>query len=128
MRKIFKLFMVLMAGVAMLTSCQEDEPVLGGKLDKSEISFDVIQDYNVDGGGNTVILRNNTPGTISLWDYGTGRSTRAVDTVRFAFQGEYVIKFSVTTAGGIVEMDPVTVVVTDDNLNYVNDPLWTLLT
>lgn len=128
MRKIFKFFMVLFTGVALLTSCQDDEPVLGEKLDKSEISFDVVQDYNVDGGGNTVILRNNTPGTISLWDYGTGRSTRAVDTVRFAFQGEYVIKFSVTTAGGVVEMDPVTVVVTEDNLNYVNHPLWTLLT
>ena len=128
MKKIFKLFLILLTGIAMFTSCQDDEPVLGERLDKSEVSFDVIQDYTIDGGGNTVILRNNTPGTIPMWDYGTGRSTRAVDTVRFPFQGEYTIKFSVNTAGGIVEMDPVTVVVTEDNLDYVNDPLWTLLT
>ena len=96
-------------------------------LDKSEIKFRVEQPQSIDAGGNTVILINETPGTVSMWDYGTGRSNRAVDTVRFAFKGDYVIKFSALTAGGIVEMDSVTVSVTEDNLNYVNDPLWTAL-
>src|SRR5690606_31235654 len=32
------------------------------------------------------------------------------------------------TAGGIVEMEPVIIEVTEDNLNYVNDTLWTALT
>lgn len=31
------------------------------------------------------------------------------------------------TAGGVVELDPVTIEVTDDNLEYVQDPLWIAL-
>ena len=107
--------------------CEKLDTDLGRLLDKSEVQFEVVQDLGVDPGGNTVILINKTPKTVSMWDYGTGRSNRERDTVRFAFQGDYTIKFSVMTAGGVVEMDPVTVTVTEDNLNYVNDPLWIAL-
>ncbi len=117
----------LLAPLFFLTACQDDNYELGRMLDKSEIKFRVEQPRNIDPGGNTVILINETPGTLSMWDYGTGRSDRRVDTVRFAFQGEYVIKFSAATAGGIVEMDPVTIQITQDNLNYVDDPLWAAL-
>jgi len=122
------LFLLLLAPVLFFTACQDDDHELGGMLDKSEIHFKVVQDYEADPGGNTVILINETPGTISMWDYGTGKSNREIDTVHFAFQGDYVINFSALTAGGIVEMDPTTVHVTEDNLSYVNDPLWTNLT
>lgn len=37
------------------------------------------------------------------------------------------LKISATTGGGIVQLDPVTITVNQDNLNYVNDPLWTAL-
>ncbi|MFT2009954.1 hypothetical protein ACMA1I_14855 [Pontibacter sp. 13R65] len=127
MKLIKILLYLLLAPMFLITACQDDNYELGRMLDKSEIKFRVEQARNIDPGGNTVILINETPGTISMWDYGTGRSERRVDTVRFAFQGEYVIKFSAATAGGIVEMDPVTIQVTEDNLNYVNDPLWTAL-
>src|SRR5690606_36607896 len=75
-----------------------------------------------------VILTNKTPGVVLTWDYGTGRSNKKTETVKYAFKGDYTIKVSAVTEGGIVELDPVTVTVTDDNLNYVNDPLWTALT
>ena len=119
---------MFLATMFIMTSCQDDSPELGEIPSKSEIDFAVTQDFVKDPGGNTVIMNNSTPGTVSMWDYGTGRSNRANDTVRFAFKGEYVIKFSALTAGGVVELDPITVTVTEDNLNYVNDPLWTLLT
>ena len=122
-----KIFSSLFAAMFLITSCQKDDQELGRLLDKSEVKYEVTQATTIDEGGNTVILTNNTPGTVSMWDYGTGRSNRQQDTVRFAFKGEYVIKFSALTAGGVVEMDPVTVSVTKDNLNYVNDPLWTAL-
>lgn len=127
MNRIKIISSVLLAFVFLATSCLQEDHELGEVLDKSEIDFEVLQDRATDPGGNTVILKNNTPGTVSMWDYGTGRSNRTQDTVRFAFKGEYVIKFSAMTAGGIVDLDPITVVVTDDNLNYVNDPLWTAL-
>jgi hypothetical protein len=111
----------------VITACEDDAPDLGAKLDASQIDFDVIQDLVTDPGGNTVILKNNTPGTVAMWDYGTGRSNRTIDTVRFAFKGDYEIKFSAVTRGGIVVMDPVNITVTDDNVMYVNDPMWTAL-
>lgn len=112
----------------LITACQDDDHELGRMLSKSEIDFEVIQDYAVDEGGNTVILRNYTSNIVPMWDYGTGRSSRVIDTVRFPFKGEYTIKFSALTAGGIVEMEPVIIDVTEDNLDYVSDPLWYLLT
>jgi len=127
--KNFKIiFYLAISTMFLVSSCQDDDNELGEMLKKSEIKYKAVQDKNVDPGGNTVILMNETPGTVSMWDYGTGRSTRMIDTVRFAFKGTYQIKFSAVTAGGIVELDPLTIEVTEDNLNYVNDPLWTNLT
>ena len=112
----------------LLSSCDPDSVSLGKTLDKSDIQFEIVQDFATDPGGNTVIMTNLTPEVVLTWDYGTGRSNKKVETVRYAFKGDYTIKISAITAGGIVELDPVTITVTDDNLNYVNDPLWTLLT
>lgn len=111
-----------------LTSCQKDEYELGEKLDPSQIEFEVVQDYEVDPGGNTVILKFNTDKATPVWNYGTGRSTQAIDTVRYAFEGDYTIGLDVITAGGVLNMEPVTISVTENNVSYVNDPLWTALT
>jgi hypothetical protein len=121
--KILAMFMLPL----LIVACKKDEHSLGRVLDKSEIVYSVTQDLQADPGGNTVILTNSTPGTISMWDFQTGTSTRMVDTVRFAFAGDYVVKFSAVTGGQVVQMDSIKVKVTKDNLNYVNDPLWTAL-
>jgi hypothetical protein len=121
------LYAVLLAAVFM-ASCKDDTYELGALLDKSQINYEVLQPAAIDAGGNTVVLKNNTPGTISMWDYGTGRSNRQIDTIRIAFKGTYTIKFSAITAGGIVECDSKTITVTKDNFSYVNDPMWTNLT
>ncbi len=125
--KTIKNIIVLVLSLMVSMSCQETTPELGPLPNKSQIQYSVTQDLNADAGGNTVILENKTAGTVSMWDYGTGRSTRAVDTIHFPFKGDYVIKFSAVTGGGIVACDPVTVRVTGDNPNYVSDPLWTIL-
>jgi hypothetical protein len=127
MKFIKQISWILFTSVSLLYSCQKANPELDALPDAGQIKFDVQQDLTVDPGGNTVILINETPETIPMWDYGTGKSNRQRDTVRFAFAGDYVIKFSAVTGGGIVEKEPVTIKVTADNLNYVNDPLWTLL-
>ena len=119
--------MVLLS-MLFLTACQDDDNELGAILDKSQIKFEVEQIYTIDEGGNTVVLRNFTPETVAMWDYETGRSTKMTDTVRFPFKGEYTIKFSAMTAGGVVAMDSIVIDVTEDNLMYVSDPLWIVLT
>lgn len=124
MKILQKLSWVFLFAIFLISSCQKEDYQLGSLLDKSEVQFEVVQDLKADAGGNTVILINKTPGTVSMWDYGTGKSTRERDTVKFAFKGDYTVKFSAMTAGGVVEMNPVTVKVTADNLNYVNDSLW----
>ncbi len=129
MKKLKILFaQVLALGIGLLiTSCEPETHSLGDILDKSSIEFEIVQDFETDPGGNTVIMTNKTDGVVLTWDYGTGRSNKKVQTVQYAFKGEYTINISALTAGGIVELDPVTITVTDDNLNYVNDPLWTAL-
>lgn len=125
--KILKrLFLILGIGF-LISSCESESLSLGEMLEISDIDFEIIQDFEVDPGGNTVILTNKTPKTIITWDYGTGRSNKAIETVKFPFKGDYTINISALTAGGIVQLDPVIITVTEDNLNYVNDPLWTNL-
>ncbi len=127
--KIIKQITLLIA-LAVLTvlSCKKKEHSLGTLTDKSQINMEVKQDLTVDPGGNTVYFINHTDQIEPVWDYGTGRSIRRVDTVRFAFKGDYTIKRTAVTGGGLVQLDPITIHVTKDNLNYVNDPLWTALT
>jgi len=129
MKKLKILFaQVLAFGIGLLiTSCEPETYSLGDILDASSIDFEIVQDFATDPGGNTVIMTNKTSEVVLTWDYGTGRSNKKVETVQYAFKGEYTINISALTAGGIVELDPVTITVTDDNLNYVNDPLWTAL-
>ncbi|WP_435137038.1 hypothetical protein [Formosa sp. A9] len=126
MKNIFKLFM-LIGVLASFVSCSDDDHQLGEKLDPSELEFTVVQDYAIDEGGNTVVLTNNTPQTVAYWNYQTGTSNKNQLTVQYAFAGEYTIQFSATTDGGLVEAVPVTITVTENNLNYVSDPLWTSL-
>ncbi len=126
--KLYRKLVGLLIFPLLFTACKKDEHSIGRVLDKSEIKYAVSQDLSADEGGNTVILKNMTPGTISMWDYGTGTSNRMTDTVKFAFAGDYVIKFSAVSGGSVVQMDSVVINVKKDNFNYVNDPLWTALT
>ena len=59
--------------------------------------MEVKQDLTVDPGGNTVYLINHTDKVEPVWDYATGKSIRRVDTVRYAFKGDYIIKRSAVT-------------------------------
>ncbi|WP_308991028.1 hypothetical protein QLS71_009335 [Mariniflexile litorale] len=126
--KIIIASFMLLGMLFLIASCAPETHSLDKVLDKSEIDFEIIQDFSADPGGNTVIMTNKTNGVKLTWDYVTGRSDKKVETVKYAFKGDYTIKIIATTAGGIVELDPVTITVTDDNLNYVDDPLWSALT
>jgi hypothetical protein len=127
MKNIKVLITTFLMLAMLVSSCSPDSYSLDGAMDKSDIHFEITQDLVKDPGGNTVILKNTTPGVVLNWDYATGKSNKAVETVQYAFKGNYTIKISAVTGGGIVELDPVTVTVSQDNLNYVNDPLWTAL-
>lgn len=118
---------LMLATLMLVSSCSPETYSLDTPMDKADIHFEITQDLAADPGGNTVIMKNTTPGVVLNWDYGTGKSSKAVETVKYAFKGSYTIKISAVTGGGIVTLDPVTITVNQDNLNYVNDPLWTAL-
>ena len=127
--KLIKLIvLLLLVTIGAALSCQKKDYTLPVVTDKSQIDMEVKQDLAVDPGGNTVYLINHTDKIEPVWDYATGKSTRRTDTVHYAFKGDYIIKRSAVTGAGIIELDPIVIHVTDDNLNYVNDPLWTILT
>ena len=120
------LLLLVITGVVL--SCKKKDYPLASLPDKSQINMEVKQDLTVDPGGNTVYLINHTDNVEPIWDYVTGKSIRRVDTVRYAFKGDYIIRRSAVTQAGIVNLDSIVIHVTDDNLNYVSDALWILLT
>jgi hypothetical protein len=127
MKHIKQILAATCMALLVMVSCKKKEYSLDRVPEKSEINMEVKQDLTVDAGGNTVYLINHTNEIEPIWDYGTGKSMRRVDTVRYAFKGTYKIARSAVTGGGLVYLDTVTINVTADNLNYVNDPFWTLL-
>ena len=120
------LLLLIMMGTVL--SCKKNNYQLGNLPDKSQIDMEVKQDLTVDAGGNTVYLINHTDNIEPLWDYSTGKSLRQVDTIHYAFKGDYTIRRTAVTGGGLVQLDSVIIHVTQDNLNYVSDPYWIALT
>lgn len=94
-------------------------------LPSSALKFKVTQEQGKD---NVVYLESLTQGVIPYWDFGSGTSTKAKDTVIFPFSGDYVIHYSGSSAGGFVPGDSVTIHVSNTDLSYLTDPTWAYLT
>ena len=58
----------LMLAALLVSSCSPDTYSLDEPLDKSDIHFEITQDLAVDPAGNTVIMKNTTPGVVLTWD------------------------------------------------------------
>lgn len=115
---------VLAVGAMLFTACQPDEYELGDLLKKEELKYSITQDAS---DPNAIVLQAQNPGHQPFWITPMGRSTLAQDTVRIPFEGEYSFVYGVISAGGVVQADTFKLNLTTTNLNYVNDPLWTLL-
>lgn len=121
----FKIYTLLLGLVLALFACSPDEFNLGGVLSKDDLNYRITQDA---ADPNMVILESLTPGVTPLWITPMGRSTRVKDTLRFPFAGDYQFIYGVESAGGLVQADAYPLSITTNNFDYVNDPLWTLLT
>lgn len=121
--KKFKIFLSLLAVAGCIVSCDPSEKrdSLPGLLDISQLSYSVTQ---APGQDNIVYLESKTKGAIPYWDYGSGTSTRVLDTISFAFAGTYTIKYAVSASGGFVGTDSTTITVSHDSLGLVTDPDW----
>lgn len=123
--KYFKLIILL--GIAWLAACSPSEKrdALPSALTKSDLKFSVTQKANHD---NTVYLQSLTEHVIPYWDFESGTSTLANDTVTYPFAGEYIIKYSASAGGGFVVGDSVKIKVTQTDLSSITDPQWQWLT
>lgn len=121
---IYKFLFMMLAASVLFWACSPEEFELEKAVDKSSLDFSISQNPE---DPNMVLLESLTPGAIPHWITPMGRSTKEVDTVLLPFAGSYQFIYSVLSGGGYVTGDTVTLELTTNNLSYVEDPLWTLL-
>ncbi len=102
----------------------EDRDTLGAIVPASDFNYTITKDATND---YILYLENNTPGVLFAWDYAWGTSLRQKDTVRMLVPGDYTIKITATTAGGLV-FDEFPVSVTKADPTAFQDPSWAMLT
>jgi hypothetical protein len=123
--RIFNISFLFLAVFALLfNACQPEDYELGDVILKENLKYSITQDAE---DPNMIILKSENPGMTPFWITPMGRSIRVQDTVRIPFEGEYNFVYGAQSRGGIVQADTFKLVLTTTNLNYVNDPLWTLL-
>ena len=117
---------IALLGLFMLAlpACQPEEFEMGEIISKEDLKYSITQNAE---DPNMIILKSENPGLNPMWIAPMGRSTRVQDTLRIPFEGEYKFVYGVQSAGGFVQADTFRLSLTTNNLSYVNDPLWTLL-
>jgi hypothetical protein len=122
-----KRLLYLIGGVAFLIgSCtpienrQEAGPVVPAADFDFTITNDATDDY-------ILYLDNNTPEVMFSWDYIWGVTRKQTDTVKMLVPGNYSVKITATTAGGIVTTTK-DITVTKADPTAFQEPEWTYLT
>lgn len=119
-RNIYGLLVLLIA----IAACKPEQYQMGKVISKDALSYSITQNSS---DPNEIFLESMTDGANPMWVTPMGRSTRVQDTVRLPFAGEYSFVYGVISAGGFVQADTFKLTLTTNNLSYVDDPLWTLL-
>lgn len=117
---------IALLGLFMLAlpACQPEEFKMGEVISKEALKYSITQNAE---DPNMIILKSENPGLNPMWVTPMGRSTRVQDTLRIPFEGDYKFVYGVQSAGGFVQADTFMLSLTTNNLNYVNDELWTFL-
>ena len=97
---------------------------LPAPISSNALSYLVSQNPDKD---NEVYLESKTASAIPFWDYGSGTSTKQLDTIIYPFSGDYTIHYGVSAAGGFVASDSTTIHVTHTDLSYLTDPSWSYI-
>jgi len=90
---------IILAGTMCACDPVCDDIAMGGVVGESDLQLDV---HATTDGGNQIVVRNNTLGVGSYWDYGFGRSTAQCDTIVMPFLGAQSISFTGLCDGGTV--------------------------
>ena len=102
----------------------EKRDKLGPIVPTSEFEYTITQNPEMD---YVIYLENKTPKVLFSWDYAWDITTRQKDTVHILVPGEYKIKITATTPGGIV-FDEHEIIVTMQDPDAFPEPEWEMLT
>lgn len=126
MKKIVYTFLWFVCLQLVITACKEDDPELGPAPEPSDVTFSF--EYNASN-PNIVRFTNTSPiGFKAIWDFGNGVvSTSNEATVPYPVQGDYTVKLTLLTAGGIASSTQV-VNIANTNPLMLDIPSYNMLT
>jgi len=121
-RRIFYLLVVvILIGACTPIEIREDAgPIVPASDFKFTITNDPSNDY-------ILYLDNQTKGVMFSWDYAWGVTRKQHDTVSMLVPGDYTIRITALTGGGIVTTEK-TISVTKANPDAFQEPQWQILT
>ena len=126
MKKIAYNFLWILTLQVIVFGCKEDDPKLASPPSSDKVTFTYEYD---DENPNIVHFTNTSPvGFKTIWDFGNGvTSTSETATVPFPLEGDYTVKLTLLTAGGIVSNTEV-VNIAETNPLMLDIPSYNMLT
>lgn len=122
---IYSLLWVLAVQVAMI-SCKEDDPQLGPAPSAADVTFT----FQYDASNPNIVRFTNTSaiGFKPIWDFGNGvTSTSNEVSVPYPVEGDYNVKLTLLTSGGIASSTQV-VNIAETNPLMLDIPSYNMLT
>jgi len=121
MKNKFRLLYIFFGITILFTACRPKEYELGALLDKSSLKFTIAPSSS---NPNDIVLESLTPNLTPVWVTPYGQSLRVKDTINIPFPGTYKFVYGVESAGGFVQADTATVIITTLDQNAVSTPIW----
>jgi hypothetical protein len=125
MKNKFKITYIFFGITLLFTACTPKEYELGTLMDKSALKFTVTPSGS---NPNDIVLTSLTPNLTPMWVTPYGQSIRVKDTINLPFPGTYKFVYGVESAGGLVQADSATVIISDIDKKAVSAPMWISLT
>lgn len=126
MKKILYTLLWFVCLQTVITACKEDDP----QLDPAPSSTDVTFTYDYDASNPNIVRFTNTSaiGFKPIWDFGNGvTSTSNEVTVPYPVEGDYTVKLTLLTSGGIANSSQI-VNIAETNPLMLDIPSYNMLT
>jgi hypothetical protein len=125
MENNLKILVAFFGSALLFFSCTPDKYELGILVNKSALSYTIAPSS---ANPNDIVLTSLTPNVAPMWATPYGQSLRVKDTINIPFPGTYKFVYGVESAGGFVQADTATVIISSLDQNAVSTPMWVNLT